>query len=268
MCSVGHLHKESQIGLLKISSLGSQAVNLSSDFLCNPNRFGWIPSFSRSTNILRFLHLPRSDLSYLAGQAPGNPVSKLPCWFFQGALLAPCAVLSLSVMSESLWPHGVDPPSSAVHGDSPGKNAGVDCHACSPLQWVAMHPPQCGSPGFDPWVGKITWRRERLPTPVSLPKDCRQNDGTEFTDIGSISSFQLHSRVCLWSRGLQHIRLPCASPTPGACSGSCPLSRWCQATISSCRPLLLRQSFPVSESFPVSQFFPSGGQSIGVSASV
>ena len=25
---------------------------------------------------------------------------------------------------------------------------------------------QCGRPGFGPWVGKIPWRRERLPTPV------------------------------------------------------------------------------------------------------
>ena len=28
---------------------------------------------------------------------------------------------------------------------------------------------QCGIPGFDPWVGKIPWRRERLPTPVFWP---------------------------------------------------------------------------------------------------
>ena len=28
---------------------------------------------------------------------------------------------------------------------------------------------QCGRPGFDPWVGKIPWRRERLPTPVPWP---------------------------------------------------------------------------------------------------
>ena len=28
---------------------------------------------------------------------------------------------------------------------------------------------QCGRPGFDSWVGKIPWRRERLPTPVFLP---------------------------------------------------------------------------------------------------
>ena len=25
---------------------------------------------------------------------------------------------------------------------------------------------QCGRSGFDPWVGKILWRREWLPTPV------------------------------------------------------------------------------------------------------
>ena len=28
---------------------------------------------------------------------------------------------------------------------------------------------QCGRPGFDPWVGKIPWKRERLPTPVFWP---------------------------------------------------------------------------------------------------
>ena len=28
---------------------------------------------------------------------------------------------------------------------------------------------QCGRPGFEPWVRKIPWRREWLPTPVFLP---------------------------------------------------------------------------------------------------
>ena len=28
---------------------------------------------------------------------------------------------------------------------------------------------QCMRPGFDPWVGKIVWRREQLPTPVFWP---------------------------------------------------------------------------------------------------
>ena len=30
---------------------------------------------------------------------------------------------------------------------------------------------QRGRPGFDPWVGKIPWRRERLPTSVFWPED-------------------------------------------------------------------------------------------------
>ena len=28
---------------------------------------------------------------------------------------------------------------------------------------------QCGRPEFNPWVGKIPWRKERLPTPVFWP---------------------------------------------------------------------------------------------------
>ena len=28
---------------------------------------------------------------------------------------------------------------------------------------------QCGRPGFDPWVGKIPWRRKWQSTPVLLP---------------------------------------------------------------------------------------------------
>ena len=68
---------------------------------------------------------------------------------------------------------------------------------------------------------------------------------------------------------LQHTRLPCPSPTPGACSSSCPSSQWCHPTISfSVIPFLsCLQSFPASGSFPVSQFFTSGCQSIGISAS-
>ena len=37
----------------------------------------------------------------------------------------------------------------------------------------------------------------------------------------------------LWPHGLQHTRLPCPSPTPGAYSTSCPSSWWCHPTISS-----------------------------------
>ena len=69
--------------------------------------------------------------------------------------------------------------------------------------------------------------------------------------------------------GLQHARLPCSSPAPGACSDSCPSSQWCHPTIkfsvipfSSCL-----QSFPVSGTFLMIQFFALGGQSVGASAS-
>ena len=49
----------------------------------------------------------------------------------------------------------------------------------------------------------------------------------------------------LWTHGLQHARPPCPSPTPGACSNSCLLSRWCHPTVASCCPLFLLPSiFP------------------------
>ena len=47
---------------------------------------------------------------------------------------------------------------------------------------------QCGRPGFEPWVGKIPWRRERLPTPVFWsgefhglysPWGCKESDMTK-----------------------------------------------------------------------------------------
>ena len=69
---------------------------------------------------------------------------------------------------------------------------------------------------------------------------------------------------------LQHIRLPCASLSPRACSNSCPLSQWCYPTISSSVAPFSSclQSFPASGSCPLSRFFTSGGQSIGALASV
>ena len=72
----------------------------------------------------------------------------------------------------------------------------------------------------------------------------------------------------LWPHGLQHARVPCPSPTPGACSNSWPLSQWCHPMISSSVPFSsCHLSFPESGSFPMRQFFASGGQSIGVSTS-
>ena len=68
---------------------------------------------------------------------------------------------------------------------------------------------------------------------------------------------------------LQHARLPCPSPTPRACSNSCPSCWWCHPTISSSViPFsFCLQSFPAPGSFLMSQFFTPGGQRIGASAS-
>ena len=73
----------------------------------------------------------------------------------------------------------------------------------------------------------------------------------------------------LWSHGLQHTRLPYPSPTPGACSNSCPSSQWCHPNISSSVIPFSSclQSFPASGSFQMSQFITSDGQSVWASAS-
>ena len=45
-------------------------------------------------------------------------------------------------------------------------------------QLVKIHL-QCRRPGFNPWVGKIPWRRARQPTPVFLPGEspCAEEPG-------------------------------------------------------------------------------------------
>ena len=41
----------------------------------------------------------------------------------------------------------------------------------------------------------------------------------------------------LWPHGLQHVRIPCPSLSPGVCSSSCPLHQWCHPAISSSEAL-------------------------------
>ena len=117
------------------------------------------------------------------------------------------------------------------------------------------------------WPDRLLWPLadwERTLDMAFLPSNWEV--GTDF-----ISSVQFSCSVVsdfLRRHESQHARPPCPSPTPGAYSNSCPLSRWCLPTILSfvvpfSSPL---QSFPASGSFQISQFFASGGQSIGVSA--
>ena len=74
----------------------------------------------------------------------------------------------------------------------------------------------------------------------------------------------------LQPHGLQPTRLLCPSPSPRACSNSCPLSQPSQlptislpvVPFSSCL-----QSSPAPGSFPMSWLFTSGDQNIGAAAS-
>ena len=69
----------------------------------------------------------------------------------------------------------------------------------------------------------------------------------------------------LWLHELQNARLPCLPLSPGACSNSCPFSRWCHPTTSS--SVTPFSWYPQYQWVVVSWLFVSGGQSIGASAS-
>ena len=44
---------------------------------------------------------------------------------------------------------------------------------------LVKNPPAKQETEFDPWVGKIPWRRERLPTPVFWPGEFHGLDGQD-----------------------------------------------------------------------------------------
>ena len=98
-----------------------------------------------------------------------------------------------------------------------------------------------------------------------LPRQrCKEASSDSRLETASLTYFSLLlfssvAQLCptLWPHGLQHARLPCPAPTPGAYSNSCPFSLWCHPTVSSSFvPFSSRlQSVPASGSFPMSQFF-------------
>ena len=76
-----------------------------------------------------------------------------------------------------------------------------------------------------PFAIKESRKGLRIAIPFSSP-DPRLTGTVQFRSV---------AQLCLTLRpqGLQHARLPCPSPTPGACSNSCPSSHWCHPTTSS-----------------------------------
>ena len=99
---------------------------------------------------------------------------------------------------------------------------------------------QCERPRFDPWVGKIPWRRERLPTPVFWPGEfhglyspwgCNKLDTTECLSLSKDNrTSKLISQGCkgrnetalsfLWSYG-NFLKKGGGGPEPLAKSMSC-----------------------------------------------
>ena len=207
----------------------------------------------------------------------------------------------------TLWdPMDCSLPGSSVHGDSPGKNTGVGCHAL--LQGI--FPTQGSNSGLlhcrqilywlshqgtlnelmnrwiraflsmefsrqEYWSGLLSPSLGDLPDPgiepgfPTLHADSLPSEPPGKPQI--ISSVQFSHSVMshsLWPHRLQHTRPPCPLPTPGIYSNSCSLNWWSHPTISSSViPFSSHlQSFPASGSFQMSQFFASVGQSIGISA--
>ena len=80
------------------------------------------------------------------------------------------------------------------------------------------------------------WRIPWTEGPGRLRSMGSQRVGHDCLTEHDLLSLQFSRWVVLDSlrpHGLQDARPPCPSPTPGACSNSCPSSRWCHPTISS-----------------------------------
>ena len=159
-------------------------------------------------------------------------------------------MLSRSVVSDSLWPHGLLPTRLFCSWDFPGKNTGVGHHSLlqriftiqesnpSSLhcRWILYHLSHQGSPNV--YQIRSDWISRSVVSDSLPPHES------------------------------QHARTPCPSPTPGVHSDSRSSSQWCHPAISSSVVPFSScpQSLPAPESFPMSQLFAWGGQSTGVSA--
>ena len=142
--------------------------------------------------------------------------------------------------------------------------------------WTIKKPECLRIDAFELWC----WRLLRVPWTA---RRSNQSIPKEISPEYSLEGLMLKLKLQYFSRlaccnpwgckelghGPQHARVLCPSPTPKACSNSCPSSQWCHPIISSSVVPFSSclQSFPAAGSFPRSQFFASGGQSIGASAS-
>ena len=86
--------------------------------------------------------------------------------------LAACKIINGSVGKESTCNVG-HPGSIPLSGRSAGKGIGylLQYSWASIVAQLVKNLPAMWRPGFDPWVGKIPWRRKRLTIPVFWPRE-------------------------------------------------------------------------------------------------
>ena len=126
-------------------------------------------------------------------------------------------------MSNSLRLHGLELTRLLCPWDFSGSNTGVGSHFL--LHGIFL------TQGLSPSLlhcREILYHRSHS---VALGR--LFDLGTHFPHLRVFFSSVQSLSHSLRPHGLQHARLPCSSPTPGAYSNSCPLSRWCHPTISS-----------------------------------
>ena len=108
-----------------------------------------------------------------------------------------CAVLSCSVVSDSLRPHG--PPAFSVHGDSPGKNTGVGCHALFqrtfPTQELNQGLLHCrffpGELPGNPFISVISSVAQSYPT-LYDPMNCSTPDFPVYHQLPELAQTHVH----------------------------------------------------------------------------
>ena len=140
-------------------------------------------------------------------------------------------------------------PSSSVHGDSPGLNTGVGCHALHGLFPTQGSHTSLMSPALRGrlFTTGATWDYNRVQISSVQSLSSVWLFATLWTAASQASLSISNSWSLLKLRSIELVM-------PSISSSVVP--------VSSCL-----QSFPVSGSFPMNQFFASDGQNIGASAS-
>ena len=105
----------------------------------------------------------------------------LSVWSGRGILIKACVALNQGAMLQ--WKHRV--LTTGPSGESPTILLHVAIQLSQVVQWLKNLPAnvrRCRRCSYDPWVGKIPWRRKWQPTPVSLAgKSHRQRNMVRFS---------------------------------------------------------------------------------------